>query len=56
MILKDRNSISILLRINLHKNLEKNNKPPLSEKEIEQTVNDLWKRYSKGLNGKFHYY
>jgi len=36
------------------KNWNKNNKPPLSENEVEQTVNDLWKRYSKGLNGKFH--
>ncbi len=36
------------------KNWNKNNNPPLSEKEVEQTVNDLWERYSKGLNGKFH--
>jgi hypothetical protein len=56
MILKDRNSIVFYYVSTYIKTWNKNNKPPLSEKEIEQTVNDLWKRYSKGLNGKFHYY
>ena len=36
------------------KNWNKSNRPPLDEKHIEFQVNDLWKRYSKGLDGIFH--
>jgi len=36
------------------KDWNKKNNPSLDDNEIVRQVNDLWKRCSKGLNGKFH--
>jgi hypothetical protein len=36
------------------KDWNKKNKPSLDDNEIVRQVNDLWRRYSKGLSGKFH--
>ncbi|QQS37038.1 MAG: primase C-terminal domain-containing protein [Ignavibacteriales bacterium] len=30
------------------------NNPPINDKELQKQFNDLWNRYSKGLDGKFH--